>query len=82
MILIAVIFLTTVNLFLGVLFVWAVFGISNISLPFTKKEDKVNKVGEDFFSRPERVPIDQFVPRGDIPLKVKYSEKDSYTKDK
>ncbi len=81
MILIAVLFLTATILFLGIVFCYLASKLLDIDLPFGRKViDKTTPLGEDLFSKPDRIPVDQFLPRTDMPLKVKYSDKDIVTK--
>lgn len=72
--LIAVLFLTTVVLILGITFIYLAFKIFNIDtnvIPNKEQEDKFTD---------ETKPLDQFMPDPTKKLGVKYSSRDVFTK--
>lgn len=82
MILIAVLFLTAVVLLLGTLFCYFALKMIGQEMPMIyKSEDKINEVGSDTFTEKGNIPINEFMPRKDMPLKIKYSDKDQFTKE-
>lgn len=82
MILVAILFLTVVVLLLGILFCYFAFKLIGQEIPIGfSSNDKINEVGADTFTKSGDVPINEFVPRKDMPLKIKYSDKDQYTKE-
>jgi hypothetical protein len=82
LILLAIIFQTTVTLFLGVIFIYTVFKLYNVELNIGRsKEDEFTEV-DAVGNETSKVPIEKFIPKKDQTFKVKYSDKDTYTPEK
>lgn len=77
MIEVLILFQTIIILFLGCVLCFLAYKLikpnAEIKLPFSKEEG-------DIITRQNRVPIDQFLPRKDVPVKIEYSQKDDITK--
>lgn len=71
LLLIAVIFLTTINLFIGLVFVYFAFRVFNLETNILPTKETQDNYTED-----ERLPIDKFLPKKGEKLKVVYSDKD------
>ena len=72
--------LAIIILFQGIVFGLIVLRIFNAELGGFKQVLPTKESGDSFTLASKEVPLDQFIPRGDIPVKVKYSEKDEFTK--
>ena len=78
---VVLLFLTAVVLLLGILFLYFAFKLIGQEIPIGfNSTDKMNRMTTNEFTREENVPIDQFIPRKDMPIKIKYSEENKYTK--
>lgn len=71
-------FQTIVILVLGVVFIYFAFRLFNLETNILPNRE--SGVNADRIDQTENVPLDQFLPRTDQPLKIKYSEKDKFTK--
>jgi hypothetical protein len=82
LIVLAIIFQTTVTLMLGIAFLYLAFKIFNLEFGIgMDKKDIFTELEEKTMDLPKgNVPIEKFIPKKDTELKVKFSSKDQFTK--